>query len=159
VSQDVEVSRQVKAAFLFNFAKFVEWPSAAFANRTDPFTFCISGEPLHRALDGTVRGETISSRRIVVRRLNTEDPVRGCQILYTGGPASVDVALLRAAAGVPVLTVGESTDFIRSGGMIRFTENARRIRFEINPDAAERVSLRLSSRLLRLAEIVRPNGD
>jgi hypothetical protein len=64
--------------------------------------------------------------------------------------------ILMAAASVPVLTVGETDDFIRAGGIIRFIEAGRKIRFEINPDAADRVSLRLSSRLLRLADIVRP---
>jgi hypothetical protein len=64
--------------------------------------------------------------------------------------------ILMAAADAPVLTVGETADFIAAGGIIRFTASGRRIRFEINPDAAERVSLRVSSRLLRLADIVRP---
>ncbi len=149
-AQDGELSRDVKAAFLLNFAKFVQWPDSAFPNRTAPFTFCIVGDPLQGALDSTIRGETVASRPLVIRHINNDDNARGCHVLYLG-QREPDPSLL----GTPVLTVGDSSGFIQSGGIIRFIESARRIRFEINPEAAQRAQLQISSRLLRLADIVR----
>jgi YfiR/HmsC-like len=154
---------QVKAAFLYNFAQFIQWPNQAFPDRDTPFTMCPTGDPFEGILEKTIEGETLNGRRIVVRRLTPSDNLRGCHLIYIGrleSRRSAEVIKaadqIFAADGVPILTVGDSEDFINRGGMIRFIEAGDRVRFEINPDAAERVSLRVSSRLLRLADIVRP---
>jgi hypothetical protein len=156
-SQDGTVEYQVKAAFLFNFAKFIEWPAQAFPARDSAFTICPVGDPFQGALERTVQGETWNGRPLSVRRIESGGEVRGCHIVFVSqAAAGRNMEILTAAANAPVLTVGETEDFIRAGGIIRFIEAGRRIRFEINPDAADRVALRLSSRLLRLADIVRP---
>ena len=154
-------SDQVKAVFLFNFAKFVSWPDSAFETETTPFRFCIAGNSLQGVLEATLRGETVNNRAIVIRRLSGDENVQNCHLLYISGVQPPTLALLRAVGAAPVLTVGESMDFISNGGIIRLGENARRIRFEINPVAAERASLQISSRLLRLADVKRqgPNGN
>jgi hypothetical protein len=156
-SQDPAGEYQVKAAFLYNFAKFIEWPSRAFSRPDDPFTFCLLGDPFEGALERTIQGETLSGRQLAVRRMMPGENVRGCHIIYAGpSEARRSAEIINAAGSAPILVVGEAQDFINAGGMIRFTESGHRIRFEINPDAAERASLKVSSRLLRLADIVRP---
>ena len=163
ISQTPSVEGQVKAGFLYNFAQFIQWPNQAFADREMPFTMCATGDPFEGVLEKTVERETLNGRRIAIRRLGQTDNLRGCHLLYIGKlEAKRATEFLSAASrifateGLPILTVGDSEDFINIGGMIRFTETGSRIRFEINPDAAERVSLRLSSNLLRVADIVRP---
>ena len=163
LSQAPSVEGQVKAGFLYNFAQFIQWPNQAFIDREMPFTMCVTGDPYDGVLEKTVERQTLNGRRIAVRRLGAADNLHGCHLLYVGkleakrateflGAAS----RIFAAEGLPILTVGDSEDFINIGGMIRFTDAGNRVRFEINPDAAERVSLRLSSNLLRVADIVRP---
>jgi hypothetical protein len=151
------VEAQVKAAFLFNFAQFVQWPGGAFPDPDSPFTMCVIGDSVEGPLEKTIEGETLNGRRIVMRRPATPENIRACHLIYVArGEARRSMEIIVAASGVPILTVGDSEEFINEGGMIRFTEAGRRIRFEINPDAAESASLRVSSRLLRLADIARP---
>ncbi len=155
-SQDAAVEYQVKAAFLYNFAKFVEWPNQVFPSRESALTICLVGDPFQGAVERTIQGELWNGRPLAVRRIDSASDVRGCHVVYVSrAAAQKNMEILMAAASAPILTVGETDDFIRAGGIIRFTEAGRRIRFEINPDAADRVSLRVSSRLLRLADIVR----
>jgi hypothetical protein len=155
-AQDAAVEYQVKAAFLFNFAKFVEWPSRAFPATNSAFNICLAGDPFRGAVEKTIQGERWNGRPLAVKRIDSASSVPGCHIVYVSRSVPRDMEILMAAANAPVLTVGEAADFITAGGIIRFTASGRRIRFEINPEAAERVSLRVSSRLLRLADIVRP---
>ena len=148
----------VKAAFLYNFTKFIDWPPQAFAGANSPFFICIAGDPFDGALERLVQGEVLDGRPLMVRHIKMREEVRGCQILYVPqDQAGFDAEMINAAGKEPVLTVGESASFINEGGMMRFVNSAGRIRFEINPDAAQRASLKISSRLLRLAEIVRPS--
>ena len=154
--QQTSTEYQVKAAFLFNFAKFVEWPPQVFPRRDAPFTICIAGDPFEGALDKTVEGESLDGRPLLVRRVAAVEEIRGCQILYIAPDARRSAELLSAAANAPILTVGETEDFINDGGIVRFIQETHRVHFQINPEAAERASLKVSSRLLRLAEIARP---
>jgi hypothetical protein len=98
----------------------------------------------------------LDGRPLMVRHITSTEGVRRCQMIYIAASETQSNVLLTAAANAPILTVGETEDFINEGGMIRFTKTAGRIRFQINPDAADRVSLKVSSRLLRLADIVHP---
>ncbi len=142
----------VRAAFLLNFTKFVDWPPAAFASADAPLTICIAGEdPFGRAIDQIVEGESVSGRRVAVERLRS-DQQKGCQVLYIGNGRPVAAAL--ASAGPAVLTVGEGADFIHQGGMIGFVIDNRRVRFDINLRAAIGAGLKLSSKLLLVARTV-----
>lgn len=163
IGQTTSVEGQVKAAFLFKFAQFIQWPNQAFADRDTPFTMCVMGDPFEGALEKTVDHETLNARPIAVRRLGASDSLRGCHVVYVGkleARRSTEIIgtanQVFATEGMPILTVGDSDDFINAGGIIRFTELGQRVRFEINPDAGERVALRISSRLLRVADIARP---
>lgn len=147
----------VKAAFLYNFAKFVEWPAQTFSSSTSSFTICLAGDPFQGALARTIRGETLDGKRLTLRRITGPEDEWGCQILYVAaseGQRSREI--LAIATGAPILTVGETDNFINDGGIVRFVNVGGRIHFQINPDAAARVSLKVSSRLLRLADIVHP---
>jgi hypothetical protein len=148
---------EVKAAFLYNFAKFVDWPAQAFAGNGSAFTMCLAGDPFEGALDRTIQGEVLDGKPLMVRRITGGEDIQGCQIVYVG-PSEADRSkeIISAAANAPILTVGETDDFINDGGIVRFVKTAGRIHFQVNPDAAQRVSLKVSSRLLRLADIVRP---
>jgi hypothetical protein len=146
-AQDPSLEYRVKAAYLFNFTKFVEWPAGAIPEGM-PFTICVAGNnPFASTLDDTIRGETVSGRSLQSR------PAQGtgtCQVLFI--PRDVDAApLLKRTRTEPVLTVGESPDFVRQGGIINFVREEGKVRFEISQEAANRAQLRISSRLLRLA--------
>jgi hypothetical protein len=147
---------QVKAAFLFHFAQFVDWPPEAFKDAATPLTYCTVGDdPFHGALDAGLDGKTIDGRSVRVLHFKQAQEIQGCQILYLGTPdkkfISATLANLRAS---PVLTVGESENFVQQGGMIGFLLEDNKVRFEINLDAAERTKLKISARLLALAKTV-----
>ena len=144
--QEVPLEYRVKAAFLFNFAKFVEWPREA---SVGPLQICVAGRNVFgEALADTVRGENINGRPLAIRVILEPEP--GCHIIFVPRGAAT-AAYLRAARSSPVLTVGEIPEFIAQGGIVNFTLDGSSVRFEIDPEAAERIGLRISSRLLRLA--------
>ena len=148
---------QVKAAFLYNFAKFVEWPQDAFQNQSEPLVVCVLGEdPFGRTLDGIVAGKKIDGRALVVRRTSDARQVKGCRMLFVSSsePRSV-LSVLAALNESCVLTVGEAASAASEGMIINFILEGGRIRFAINTAAAEREKLRFSSRLLSLATMVR----
>jgi hypothetical protein len=148
---------QVKAAFLYNFAKFVEWPGDVFKDPSDPITICVVGEDLFGAILATsVRGKTINGHNIVIRLLKPRQSLRGCQIGFISSSARKDLgSILLDLEGASVLTVGETKGFAAMGGIINFVIEQDRFRFEVNVDAAERAGLKISSKLLSLAKIVR----
>jgi len=145
---------EVKAAFLLNFTKFIDWPTAASPPAsTTSFNICIAGEdPFGVILDQTVRGETVNGRPLEVLRLGHSSP-KNCQILYISRTEPGTKELL-GSLGPGVLTVGENDTFIRTGGMIAFILDNRRVRFSINIGATRSAMLTLSSRLLSVAKSV-----
>jgi hypothetical protein len=149
--------RELKAAFLYNFAKFVDWPPAAFPEPATPVILCVLGDDaIGASLERVVKGETLNDRRLVVRRLRDPQEVRDCHVLFVS-PAEKHISqLLASLREAGVLTVGDGNDFLDQGGMIRFFLEQNRVRFDINLDAAERSRLKLSSKLLRLARAVNP---
>jgi hypothetical protein len=153
-----DLEYEVKAAFLYNFAKFVEWPPDALPDPATPVAICVLGEdPFGQGLDELVQGETLSSHRLVVRRLRDPLQIRDCQVLFVSRSEKGRLpALMAGLRGSGVLTVGEADDFLEQGGVIRFVLEQHRVRFDINLDAAERGRLKLSSKLLRLARSVNP---
>jgi hypothetical protein len=148
---------QVKAAFLYNFAKFVEWPPGTFAASTDPIGICIIGEnPFGSTLESMVQGKKIGGRPFAVRSLTDIQFAKRCQILFIGaGEWKRARLVLDAVKGSPVLTVGETGDFTASGGVIAFQLEGPRVRIQIALEPAERAKLRISSKLLSLAEIAK----
>jgi YfiR/HmsC-like len=144
----------VKAVFLLNFVKFVEWPAGAFADPDSPIAICILGNnPFGSVLDDLVQGETVSGRKVVVRKLSEPPSPKACQLAFAQGSAK-EAAKALGTLGRGVLTVGEGESFARDGGIIGFVLENRRVRFEINRTAAETAGLTLSSKLLSVAKAV-----
>ena len=145
----------LKAAFLFNFAKFVEWPTDAVAS--SPLTLCVLDDvSVEDALSQLVNGDSVNGRMVTLLKGVRNHPLRGCHLIYVGDsdPARA-IATLDEVKGAPVLTVGDGDGFARGGGMIGLFVEDGRMRFAINPNAAHRAGLRLSSQLLKLARIVK----
>jgi hypothetical protein len=147
---------RLKAAFLFHFAQFVEWPTEALGNISDPFVLCTVGDdPFHGDLEETIRGKTIDERVVRIRHLSQIQEPQGCDVLFIDKDDSRSISQrMLALRKTPILTVGESDDFLQQGGMIRVFVEDHKIRFEINREAAETANLKVSSRLLLLAKTV-----
>ena len=145
----------VKAAYLYNFAKFVEWPASAFASADAPLSICIAGDnPFGGALDA-LSGKMVESRPVAVRHLPATTGLEKCHIVYIGRAEQGRFkAVLAKLARLPVLTVGDVANFAQEGGMIGLVEAEQRIRFNINLAATRQANLKLSSQLLKLATIV-----
>lgn len=147
----------LKSAFLFRFTPYVDWPPSSPAATGERLTYCVLGDdPLAESLERTVRGRSELGKPLTVRRLRSQENMTECAVLFVGSNGVSDPgAVLWNARNKPILTVGDADDFIRDGGIVRFYPEASKLRFEINPDAAEAAGLKLSSRLLSLARIVR----
>jgi hypothetical protein len=145
----------LKAAFVFNFAKFTEWPVDALP-ATASFTACVLGDgPVGDALERAVKGRLLSGHGVSVSRVQPGGPLRSCHLLYLSGltPAQMTV-VLAAVRGAPVLTVSDADDFVPLGGIAHlFLENGK-MHFDFNLDLARRSRLQLSSKLLSLASHV-----
>jgi hypothetical protein len=148
---------EVKAAFLYNFARFVEWPLDA-PGVDGTFVVTVLGrDPFGSVLDDTLRGKTIEGKRVVVRRVLRSEDVGRTQIVFISDSETERLPeILKRLDAAPVLTVGDMSQFAERGGVIRFKVDQERIRLEINVAAAQRCRLRISSQLLKLARIVDP---
>lgn len=149
---------QVKAAFLFNFAQFVEWPEQAFAGAQAPLVIGVLGEdPFGNYLDELVQGEKIGQHPIMVRRYPDDGNPADCHILFVSAPAADHIERIAAQLKERgILTVGDTDNFCRRGGMVRFITEKGKIRLRINVESAKAVGLTISSKLLRWATIVTP---
>lgn len=150
----------VKAAFLFRFAQFVQWPDIQ--GRKSICVGVLEPDPFGAALDEVVDGESIQGRKVVVRRSAEVEGLRGCEIVFIGRTARNRTAEhLASIEEGPVLTVGEAEGFAHMGGVINFFVEGQKLRFEINPAEARRRGLKLSSQLLTLGRIVNidPPGE
>jgi len=148
---------QIKAAFIYNFLKFVEWPPGRFANSDDPIFIGVVGKSsILLALETVVRDRRINRRDLRIKVVETPEAALAAHMLFI--PAAEDRRageLLKAVAGSSVLTVGESEVFAKQSGMISFVPEGDKIRFEINMESAERADLKISAQLLKLARSVR----
>ncbi len=146
---------RIKAAFLYNFAKFTVWPAAAFADAKAPLRLCVLGEdPFHGAL-AALEGRTVKNRPIVASRPASADSLGQCHLLFVSASEHGRLAtILESLRGMPVLAVGDTPGFARSGGTIRLEIVSNKVRFEINVGAAQNAKLKIDSRLLRLGRIV-----
>jgi hypothetical protein len=154
------VEYHVKAAFLFNFAKFVAWPSDAFPNDTAPISLCVfRHDPFGSALDEVIQGKTINNREIVARRINELSELKACQMVFVDEREEKRLPeILVSLKGASSLVVGEGSDFAEHGGAIQFFLENNKLRFAINVDAVQRARLQASSKLLALARIVHDSG-
>lgn len=155
-SQPAPTEYQLKAAFLYSFTKYVQWPEPASGKEDAPLALCVLGEdPFGAYLDEAVAGETVRGRRITTRRLASAANAGGCHVLFVSGSEADHLPeILAALAGRSVLTVSDSDGFAEQGGIIGMIEKTNRIGLVINVAAAERARLTISSQLLKLGEIV-----
>jgi len=146
----------VKAAFLFNFAKFVEWPAAAFRDASEPIVLGVVGDdPFGDTLDRMLAEKKIRGRTLVVKRFETVDSLERCHILFVSRAESAHLdRVLARIHGTPTLTVGDGERFAEVGGMIGFTVERSRVRFDVDLQAARRAGLNPSSELLKVARVV-----
>jgi hypothetical protein len=147
---------QVKAVFLFNFSHFVEWPSGSLGNPTDPFVVGVLGEdPFGARLDEAVRNERVGEHPILVRRFHDVGDVAHCQLLFIDRSQGRKLAQIVGALGsVATLTVAETDGAAAEGVMVEFVTDKNHIRLRINERAARAAGLVISSKLLRLADVV-----
>ena len=147
---------ELKSAFLYNFAKYVEWPADAFEATEGVLVvgLLVEAGARDRVAD-ELADRRLDERRVGVRRVTGADDVVPCQVLFVGASEEARwPGIAREIAGQPILTVGESSDFLRRGGMISFAMEGEKLRFEINRGAVERAGLQMSSQLLKLARRV-----
>ena len=150
----------VKAALVFNFARYVEWPERAFASREAPLVLCVIGRDRFGSAFTALDGRKLQSRLLKVRVGVTPEDSKGCHVAFIGDATERQVQLaLRAVAGQPVLTVGDSEGFIDSGGAIGIVQGEQRLQFEISRTALDQAQLKASSQLLKLARAVLGRGS
>jgi len=144
---------QIKAAFIFNFAKFVEWPATALPKPTSSIVIGVLGEnPFRDNLEKIIRNKTVDDHPLTIRQCHSPAEATNCQILFISNSESARVAqILKALEGNSILTVGEMERFNEAGGMISFVFEGTKIRFKINNEAATRAGLKISSKLLSYA--------
>jgi hypothetical protein len=145
---------RVKAAYLLNFTRYVEWPTSTAADTA--LSICVLGaDPFGKVLDATIAGRTAQGRTLRVRRVQTASEATGCEVVFVShetwrrNPQSV-----QALSSAGSLTVGDSEQFARGGGVIGFVILDETVRFVINDDARDRAGLRISSRMLSLAAAI-----
>ena len=145
----------LKAVFLYNFCRFIEWPKSAFASPNEPITIgVIGGDPFGSLLDEAVRGETSRGRAIRVEHYAKPEAIGHCHLLFVSRSESGRLEkILSAVAGKSVVTVGETDAFLDRGGMIALTADKNRVRLHINPSLLRAASLDVSSKLLRVADV------
>lgn len=155
-----ESADQVKAAFLFNFARYVEWPQSSFASDSDPLRLCVLGRAeLQAVVEQTVSGRSVGNRPVEVSSVADLEATARCHLLFVGAGAGASAAAVSQKLGTAaVFTIADQPGFAAGGGIANFIQVDQKIRFEINPGAAKRAGLRISSSLLRLAKLVGEHG-
>jgi len=153
---------RIKAAFLYNFAKFVQWRKCPDKKKKDEarLTIGILGRDPFGASISVLDGKTVGGRTLVIRRFSKLEQVQSCHILFISRSEKQDLArILRSVGPSGTLTVGDMDGFVRAGGVVHFFMKQNKVRFEINVTAAEKARLKISSKLLKLARIVRNSED
>lgn len=146
--------QKVKAAFLLNFANYVEWPATTFSD-SNTFTIAVVGrDSLNGALESAMDGKSVGGRKVVVKHLRWDQDLTRCQILLVPSGESGNYRKLESLKRSPVLTVGETLGFAQSVGIINFITDSSKVGFEINSKRGQTAGLDISSKLLRLAKVV-----
>jgi ribosomal protein L18 len=152
---------EIKAAFLYNFAKFVDWPTDALPDTSTSMSLCVLGEDHFGIdLDETLNGKQVNGRKLLIKRFKGVHGLDICQILFISSSEKHRLAqVIASLKNSSILTVSETEQFTQLGGIINFTIEENKVRFEINVDAAERAGLKISSRLLKVAKVIRGRGN
>lgn len=147
---------QLKAVFIYNFTRFVEWPPTAFDSYNDPFVIAIVGnDPFGSYLEESVMGETIGRHPIQVKRVNSVEEADKCHILFINDKDPDKMrSILQEVRNRNILTVSDASNFAQMGGVIGFYTENNKIRMQINTTAAKTAQLNISSKLLRLAKVI-----
>ncbi len=156
IAPAISFEYRLKAAFLYNFTKFAEWPAQSFSTAGAPLELCIAGDnPFRGALAAATAGKRIHARPLKIKPVAGIKNLDGCHVLFVGPMTKRQMArLILATRKRPILTVSESAEFARAGGIIHLKTVNKKVRFVINLDSAKRAGVKFSSKLLRLAEIV-----
>lgn len=151
----------IKAAFVLNFASLIEWPSESFGDSESPIIICHAGSSETTSLFETAySGRLVESRPIEIRQLSPGESVSGCHIVLITAERSEQVSeFIAAVAGKSILTIGETENFAREGGVIGFYKDGSKVRFEVNRSAAASAKLHISSRLLQLARLISSENE
>jgi hypothetical protein len=151
---------EVKAIYLYNFARFVEWPSKVIPAQDTSFNICVLGQdPFGPALNATLTDETIGGKSVVAKRIPTPQDAVNCRVLFISSSEDLRLKqILAALDDTSVLTVSDMPQFTRRGGMVQFILEGNRVRFAVNLVPTERARLILSSEVLKLAVSVRNNS-
>lgn len=152
---------QIKAAFLFNFAQFVDWPTTAFADSTSPFYIGVLGDdPFGAALDETIQGAAINNHKIILVRSQQIGDLKNCQMIFVSKSEKRHISdILSSLDSRPILTVSEVDGFAQDGGGINFYLEGTKVRFEINSGVTQNDGLKVSSQLLSLGKIVQSSKE
>ncbi len=146
---------EIKAAFLLNFARYVEWPESAFSSLDSPVQICtLESDGFDSVVASTIEGKMIGPRSVEVAAVAGPEFAGGCHILFLGNGSRSGNEVVETLRKSSVFTVGNDQGFAKQGGIANFYRVGNRIRFEINPNAAQDAGLKISSRLLRLARLV-----
>jgi len=147
---------QIKAAYLYYFTTFVDWPPDTFARTGGDLVIGVLGEdPFGGLLDETLRGKTVNNRRLAVRRFTSPRDARDCHLLFISSSERDRLAsILKGLEGSPVLTVGDLDQFAARGGQIAFRMEDKKVRFDINAAAVERSGVKISAQLMKLGRRV-----
>ncbi len=147
---------QVKASFLYNFTKFVEWPAGVFESSDSPISICVLGQNLFgHVLQETVREKSVNGRMLVVSGIPDARSATHCQILFVSSFERTHFGAILGELRTGILTVGETGGFIEAGGVVNLKLETGKIQIQVNIDAAEQAGVRISSKLLSLAQIIR----
>ena len=148
---------QIKAAFIYNFTKFVEWPAARFSEPDSPIMIGVFGKsPVALQLPEAIKDRKVNGRGIVFKPIERIADAKSVHLLFVSAAADDQVIeVLNSMKGSSVLTIGESEAFAKAGGMINFVREGDKVRFEINADSAEQADLKISAQLQKLAKSVR----
>jgi hypothetical protein len=150
----------LKAAFLLNFVKFTEWPNDALPAGA-PLSLCVLGDnDVAKSLEELILGQSVGAHGLNMNRMSAGGAIRACHLIYISRVgAKESIAIVQSLQNTPTLTVSDRSGFAQSGGILNFIVENDRMRFVINVEAAHRAGLRLSSKLLSLAEIVKNQSN
>ena len=148
---------QVKALFLLNFIKYVNWPAGALPGESDPIVIGVLGQDnFNDSLTNAIEGKSINGRSIIIKHVTEDDDLSGCAVLFISSSETSRLGGILGKTGtLPILTVGENESFFQDGGIINFTLRDGKIHLEINLKAAQKVNLEISSKLLSVADTVK----
>ena len=155
VAQVVPNEYRLKAAFMYQFPQFVEWPSTAWQQTRSVQICVVEPNPFGSELEHLIQGESLNGRPLAVKEIYGADELAGCHVLFVGVRSGRASTVLKATSGRPVLTIGEADGFLESGGIITMKIVDGKVRFEIHAANAQKAGLRISSQLLSLAFAVR----